>query len=65
MLTIKQSIDNAYVIATVMRKCKLFKTAVSSINNICDLNVTEDDLRALTRLRVNYPNYDKLFYIYE
>lgn len=65
MLTLKQCKDNAYAIATIMMKCKTFKRAVSCINNVCDLNVNEDDLRLLVKLRINYYRFDAMFLIYE
>jgi len=65
MLTIKQVKENAYVFAVIMERNVSIKQAVSSINNICNLDITEGDLKCLIRLRVHYFNIDKIFSQYE
>lgn len=65
MLTLKQCKTHAYVIAQVMNKVKTFKGATSSINNICNLNVTENDLHKLIKMRVDNYNFDMMFVIHE
>lgn len=65
MLTLKQCKDNAYAIAQVMSSVKSFDRAVSSINDICDLDVTKEDLIKLIHLRVEYFQFDLMFLVWE
>lgn len=63
MLTLKQCKGNAYIFAQIMKQNIPIYSAVRSINDICGLSITVDDLKKVVRLRAEYYKFDLIFLV--
>ena len=61
MITLKNCVDEAYVISELFEKCSTFERFISSFNNVTGYDMTVNDLKTIIRLRAEYRHFDQLF----